>query len=131
MSAVAVGTELPERTFTVDSGRMKVFSLVTDDPNPIHWDPDAVAELGLGDKLINQGGLNVAYVLNAVADWAGSPARITSFTVRFLGNVLENQQVTAGGVVTAVDGDVATLDVWLQNAEGVKSVGGTATVALG
>lgn len=111
--SVHVGTEIPLRSTVVDAGSMKVFSLLTDDPNPIHWDRAAVAALGLGDRLINQGGLNVAYVINAVSEWAGGADRIVNVSVRFRGNVLEDDTVTAVGVITAIDDGIATIEVVL------------------
>jgi len=128
MSAAEVGTEIPVRVTVIDAGRMKVFSLLTDDPNPIHWDREAVQALGLGDLLINQGGLNVGYVVNAVAEWAGGPDRIREVAVRFLGNVYEGEEVRAGGTVKALDDGLATLDVWLERPDGSRAVGGTIRV---
>lgn len=125
MSDVSIGTPIPTVSTRVDSGRMKVFSLLTDDPNPIHWDVTAVAALGLGDRLINQGGLNVAYVVNAVAEWAGSPAKIRELKVRFLGNVFEGDEVRAGGTVVATEGNLVTLDVWLERSDGTACLRGT------
>lgn len=125
MSPFEVGTEIPVQVTMIEPARMKVFSLLTDDPNPIHWDRDAVEALGLGDCLINQGGLNVGYVINAVADWAGGPDRIREVRVRFLGNVFEGEEVRAGGTVTAIDDGLATVDVWLLGPDDSKAVGGT------
>lgn len=129
MSAVEVDTQIPEQVTRIEPGRMQVFSLLTDDPNPIHWDRQAVQDLGLGDLLINQGGLNVGYVITAVADWAGGPERIRDVRVRFMGNVFEGEQVRAGGRVTALDDGVATVEVWLLRPDDSKAVGGTIRVA--
>lgn len=128
MTAVEVGTELPVRTTRIEPGRMKVFSLLTDDSNPIHWDREAVVALGLGDRLVNQGGLNVGYVVNAVADWAGGHDRIVSVRVRFLGTVREGDEVRAGGVVSGIDGGIATIDAHLLGPEGERVIVGTVRV---
>ena len=131
---VEVGTEIPAVAVDVRAEHMKVFSLLSFDPNPIHWDVAAVAAAGLGDRLVNQGGLNVAYVVNAAVAWAGGRERLRGFTVRFLGNVYADEVVTARGIVTGVSeesgGRVAELDVWLEREDGTKVVAGTATVAL-
>lgn len=122
---VEIGAQIPSRVTTIDANRMKIFSLLTDDPNPIHWDREAVATLGLGDKLINQGGLNVGYVISAVAEWAGGADKIVSVKVRFRGNVLENDEVVARGTVTAIDDGVATIDVALTGPNDTKVISGT------
>lgn len=122
---VQVGDQIPSRSTVVDAGRMKVFSLLTDDPNPIHWDRDAVAALGLGDKLINQGGLNVGYVINAVSDWAGGSDRIVSVNVRFRSNVLEGEEVVSSGTITEIEDGVATIEVALVSPTGANVISGT------
>jgi acyl dehydratase len=87
------------------------------DPNPIHWDVEAVRRLGLGDKPINQGPNNMAYVVNALASWVGGIEKFRNLKVRFLGNVYAGDRLTVVGSVTDIDevkGDtLATCDVQL------------------
>ncbi len=132
---VSVGTELP--VFEVDEVRaadMKTMAVLLRDPNPIHFDPDVVAALGMGDRVINQGPTNMAYVVNMLVAWAGDPARIRALKVRFLDNVRGGDHVVAGGVVTSVAGDgrhrVTECDIWLDVVGGPRVLAGSATVAL-
>ena len=132
---VSAGTELP--VFEVDEVRaadMKTMAVLLRDPNPIHFDPDAVAALGMGDRVINQGPTNMAYVVNMLVAWVGDPARIRALKVRFLDNVRGGDRVVAGGVVTSMAGDgrhrVAECDVWLDVVGGPRALAGSATVAL-
>jgi acyl dehydratase len=132
--AVRVGDPVPEwRLASVSPERMGLLAAILRDPNPIHWDRAEVAKRGLGDRLINQGPINVAYVCNALAAWAG-PTALRSLTVRFTANVFDGDEVIAGGVVTGVepDGDVtlATCDVWLDRGDGTRAVEGRAVVAI-
>ena len=85
---VSAGTALP--VFEVEEVRpaaMKTMAVLLRDPNPIHFNPDVVAALGMGDRVINQGPTNMAYVVNMLVAWAGDPARIRALKVRFLDNV--------------------------------------------
>lgn len=132
---VAEGTTIPEfRLRPVEPEPMKVMALLLRDPNPIHWDVATVQHLGLGDQPVNQGPLNVGYVLNALIAWAGAPSAVRTFTARFLGNVVAGDEVVASGVVTglseAAGRQLAHCDVWLDRADGVRVVQGTATVQL-
>lgn len=131
---VEVGNEILPFRVHVESAPMKVFTLITDDPNPIHWDPDAVSAAGLGDRVINQGGLNLGYVLNAVTAWAGSRRSIVGTQVRFLGNAFAGDDLVAGGAVARIDDSTtpstATLNVWLRHVDGTDLVSGTVTVRL-
>jgi acyl dehydratase len=133
---VTVGTPLPGQTVDVDAQRMKTMAALLRDPNPIHLDPEAVAALGLGDRPVNQGPVNLGYVMNVLLAWAdGDPGRIRRVTVRFLGNVLAGDRVHAGGEVRAVTEvgsvPVATCEVWLDRDDGTRLLTGTAEVVCG
>ena len=68
----SVGDALPELVIDpVDPARMKTMAALLRDPNPIHWDLDAVRELGMGDRAVNQGPNNMAYLVNLLASYAG------------------------------------------------------------
>lgn len=98
-----IGTTLgPLVIDPVEAHWMRDWAVLLDDPNEIHLDPAAVRRLGLGDAVINQGPLNIAYALNAVL--AALPgARLEGFTARMSGNVFAGDRLTATGEVTAVE----------------------------
>lgn len=132
MTAVQVGTRFgPCVVDSVSSEHMRTLAELLADPNPIHVDRDAVAELGLGTRLINQGPANVAYILNMLRESAPS-AQLTSLTVRFLSNVFERDRVEAASEVLRVervgDEERATCAVWLDAGEGRRAVEGMATL---
>lgn len=133
MSEITVGTEIPEWVVeSVPAEKMKTMALVLRDPNPIHWDVDAVKAVGLGEAVINQGPTNQAYVINAILAWIDDPAGLRAITVRFRSNVYAGERVVAGGVVRevrTVDGQrLADCDVWLRKDDGSDAIIGTATV---
>lgn len=131
---VTVGDRIPDREIDVHAESMKVFSLLTDDPNPIHWDVAAVRAQGLGDRPVNQGGLNAGYALHAVTAWAGGPAALREARVRFLGSVHAGDRVTAGGEIIEVSPDPSGLRVsvrvWLRTEAGADVVAGSVVVVL-
>jgi acyl dehydratase len=115
---VRVGDDIPEFTIdSVDPARMKTMAAILRDPYPVHWDRDANAAYGLGGRVINQGPLNLGYVVNMLMAWAG-PTCVRRLTVSFGRPVLDGDRVTARGRVTGVemvDGQhQATCDVWLE-----------------
>ena len=129
-----IGAQIPPLVIeSVPAEPMKTMALILADPNPIHWDESSVHELGLGDRVINQGPTNQAYILNALIVWLGDATLIRSMNVRFRGNVYAGDRVEAGGEVTAIDtieGERrATCDVWLQGPDG-PVITGTAVVAV-
>ena len=138
-AAVTVGTELPVYDIpSVSAEKMKTMAALLSDPTAIHWDVATLQALGMGDRPINQGPLNMGYVMNAVTDWAGGPERLRRLKVRFLGNVLAGHHLRVRATVTELreeDGArQADCDVVLEviggDTAGDPVVSGTATVVL-
>jgi acyl dehydratase len=131
---ITEGTELPELVVAVDTEKMKTMAVILRDSNPIHWDVEAVEVLGMGDRVVNQGPINMAYVMNLLSDWAGGADRLRRFKVRFLVNVFAGDTVRAGGTVTAIreeNGErLADVDVWLDVDGGLRALAGVATVVV-
>ena len=71
--------------FVVPEVRIEDIVAVMDvmgDMNPVHVDEELVAELGLRGR-VNQGPANIAYVMNMLIAWAGSPQAIRRIQMRF------------------------------------------------
>jgi 3-hydroxybutyryl-CoA dehydratase len=114
---------------SVSAENMKRLAVVLDDPNPIHLDPEATKALGMGDRVVNQGPANFAWVLDMLRA-AAPDARIADLKVRLLANVFAGDRVIAAGRVEAVADGRATCAVWLDVAGGARAVAGTATLIL-
>jgi acyl dehydratase len=129
-----VGSSLPVHEVLVDIQPMKTMAALLGDPNPIHWDTRALAALGMGDRPVNQGPLNMGYLMTMLARWAGGRDRILDFRVRFLGNVLAGDLVRAEGTVTGLRateaGRVADCEIALRIAGGEAVLSGTASVLI-
>lgn len=129
-ASLGVGDALPP--FVIDSvspDAMAEWSVFLADPNPIHLDVEMVKAKGLGDKRINQGPINVAYLMNMLM--AAFPnCRIERMDTRFLDNVYEGDRVVASGDVTQIDGNRITCDLKL-DVDGRGTVNaGTATICI-
>jgi acyl dehydratase len=124
----SVGDALPPFVVTSASPEaMRDWSVFLADPNPIHLDVDVVQAKGLGDKRINQGPMNVAFMMNMLL--AAAPgARIETMDSRFLDNVYEGDHLTASGTVTAIDGNRITCEFQLDVAGRGTVNSGTATL---
>jgi acyl dehydratase len=131
----AVGDAVPAfRVAAVEADKIRIMALVLRDPNPIHFDLDAVRAVGLGDREVNQGGVTMAYVIDMLVAWAGSRAAVRAVDCRFSANVFAGDAVDVGGTVTAVreaGGEhLVDCEVWADRGDGVRAIGGTATVAF-
>lgn len=123
MSPLEPGSDLPPFVVeSVSAEGMRTLAALLQDPTPIHFAPEAVAELGMGDRVINQGPANLGYVLNALL-LAAPEQRIEHFKVSFLANVLAEDRAVAGGSVTGPDG---SCEVWLDVEGRGRALQGTA-----
>jgi acyl dehydratase len=131
---VRAGDPLPDLVIeSVDPEKMKTMAALLRDPNPIHWDVAAVRSLGMGDRPVNQGPNNMAYLVNLLASFAGGYGGVRAMRVRFLGNVFAGDRLVAGGEIAAVDPDGAIhCEVWLRRDGDADDtvMAGTATIAV-
>ena len=130
--SVRQGDSIPEWVMSsVSAERMKTMAAILRDPNPLHWDRQAVAALplGLGERTINQGPLGLGYIINMLHAWKG-PESLRRIRMTFPHVVLDGDRVTAKGVVESVDGGVAHCSVWLEHSDGRRLLEGSAEVYL-
>ncbi|MGW2016020.1 MaoC family dehydratase [Streptomyces sp. NPDC001927] len=79
---VEVGTELPAATFPVTRATLVQYAGASGDFNPIHWNEKFAREVGLPD-VIAHGMFTMAEAVRVVTDWAGDPAAVVEYGVRF------------------------------------------------
>ena len=123
----------PLRIESVSPLAMRAWALFLHDPNPIHLDPAMVKAKGLGDRVINQGPANLAYLINMLQ--AALPGgSIDTLDVRYVDNVFGGDSVEAGGTVKDVfsNGGRKKLlcEVWLRADGRGPVLTGSATVSV-
>ena len=125
-----VGDELPPFMIeSVSPEAMKQWAVFLADPNPIHLDVEVVKAKGLGDKVINQGPANVAYMMNMLM--AAFPGcRIESMDSRFLDNVYGEDKVVASGKISAIEDNRISCQFTLDVTGRGTVNSGTATVII-
>ena len=102
----AVGDELPPLSVRVTRADLVRYAGASGDFNPIHWSDRVAASAGL-PGVIAHGMLTMALAGRFVTDWAGGPAAVRTFGVRFTRPVVvpdddEGALVEISGKVTAV-----------------------------
>tara|TARA_B100001996_G_scaffold262352_1_gene204515 strand:+ start:510 stop:917 length:408 start_codon:yes stop_codon:yes gene_type:complete len=130
---IEVGNEIPSLDIpSVDAQKMKTMAALLRDPYPIHWDVDGNEKMGIKGKVVNQGPLNLSYVVNMLMNWQGQDC-IRRLTVRFTGWVLGGDTLSTHGKVVSIDDSadelLATCDIWLER-DGERLLEGEAVVAL-
>jgi acyl dehydratase len=81
-TGVEVGTEVPAQTFTITRADLVRYAGASGDFNVIHWNQRIAQSVGLPD-VIAHGMYTMALAARVVTDWAGDPARVVEYGVRF------------------------------------------------
>ncbi|MHB1467933.1 MAG: MaoC family dehydratase [Solirubrobacteraceae bacterium] len=114
---------------SVDAQRMKTMAAILQDPNPIHYNTDVTRALGLGDRPVNQGPINLTWLIEAVARAAGGPEQLLGLKIRFLGNVFGGERFECTGQVSSIDTEAGRAEIELSaTADGRPVLSGLATV---
>ena len=95
------GFTLKDWEFLVPQESMDTWAVILDDPNPIHLDANAVKQVGLGNKTINQGPANIAYILNMIEENFHN-SKILKMNNKMTDSVLEGDLVTVSGHITEI-----------------------------
>ncbi|MFI7100016.1 MaoC family dehydratase [Streptomyces sp. NPDC050161] len=124
---VEVGTELPAQSFPVSRATLVRYAGASGDFNPIHWNEKFAKEVGLPD-VIAHGMFTMAEAARVVTDWAGDPAAVTEYGVRFTKPVVVPNDETgalievSGKVAAKLDDDARTVRVDLTAVSAGKKV---------
>ncbi|WP_371669713.1 MaoC family dehydratase [Streptomyces sp. NBC_00289] len=124
---VEVGTELPAQTFSVTRATLVRYAGASGDFNPIHWNEKFAKEVGLPD-VIAHGMFTMAEAIRVVTDWAGDPAAVVEYGVRFTKPVVvpnDDQGATievSGKVAVKLDDNTVRVDLTATSA-GQKVLG--------
>jgi acyl dehydratase len=118
------------RTRTVSQRDIELFTEITGDRNPIHYDPELAAASRFG-SLVVQGGVTSGLLNALVAEQLPGPGSVfLEVAWRFLAPVRPGDVITAHATVTSVRSDkpVTTLATRVTNQAGTTVLDGTAVV---
>ena len=76
------GTQLPPASYQVTRADLVRYAGASGDFNPIHWNERVATEVGL-PGVIAHGMFTMALAARAVTAWAGDPAAVVEYGVRF------------------------------------------------
>ncbi len=100
---VEAGAALPQREFRVTRADLVRYAGAAGDFNPIHWNERFARAVGLPD-VIAHGMLTMALAARVLTEWAGDPAAVAEYGVRFTRPVVVPDDDT--GATLTVDATV-------------------------
>lgn len=112
---VGEGDELPPLELRITRADLVRYAGASGDLNPIHWSDRVAGEVGL-PGVIAHGMLTMALAGRIVTDWAGDPAAVRAYSVRFTRPVVvpdddEGALVEVTAKVTGVEDGVARVAI--------------------
>jgi acyl dehydratase len=112
---VQVGDQLPPASYPLTRLDLVRYAGASGDFNVIHWNQRIATSVGLPD-VIAHGMLTMATAVRLVTDWAGDPASVVEYGVRFTKPVVvpdddSGAVLEVSGVVAAKDDDARTVRV--------------------
>ena len=107
LALLTVGDVVAETSFSLTRDSLVRYAGASGDFNPIHYRDDVAQSVGLSGVLAH-GMLTMGLAVQPVVDWAGDPARVIDYQVRFTRPVFVD--ATEGALVTVV-AKVGALDL--------------------
>jgi acyl dehydratase len=102
---LAVGDVVAEAIFPLTRDSLVRYAGASGDFNPIHYRDDVAASVGLPGVLAH-GMLTMGIAVQPVVEWAGDPARVVDYQVRFTRPVVVDADSGAAVAVTAKIGQL-------------------------
>ncbi|WP_411720773.1 MaoC family dehydratase [Mycetocola sp.] len=100
LESLTVGDVVAEREFPLTRDSLVRYAGASGDFNPIHYRDDVAASVGLPGVLAH-GMLTMGFAVQPVVDWAGDPALIVDYQVKFTRPVVVDPETGAAVTVTA------------------------------
>lgn len=95
----------------ISAEKMKTMAAILQDPNPIHWDVEVTRQLGMGDRPVNQGPINMSFLVNTLTSWTGDPGALRELVIRYQANVFAGDVVRCEAAVESEEGGLARLSL--------------------
>jgi acyl dehydratase len=131
---VSEGQEVPPYEQKVGYMELNRFAGANNELVPIHMDAEYAKNVAKLPDVIVMGNLKLAYIANALTDWAGDDAWIQKLFVEYRKMDVVNKTISAKAKVTKKyeeDGKhLVDLEVWVENEDGEVTTPGRATLRL-
>ena len=127
---VAIGDALPEQFHTPDNVQLMFYNAALWNGHRIHFDEPYAKEVEGYPGLVIAGPLLGDWLNQVVELWLGEKGRLTKIEYSNRVASYVGETLTAGGNVTAVEGNTITIEVYIKNEDGDVIAPGVATAEI-
>ncbi len=127
---IRVDDALPERDHVATNVSLFLYNAVVWNAHRIHYDERYATEVEKHPGIVIDGPLQGDWLTQAVLDWLGDDGTLVEFEYANRRAAMLGEILTAGGRVTAIDGDEVTLELFIRNERGEVTTPGRAVVRL-
>jgi acyl dehydratase len=129
---ITPGMEIPRLIKQPATKQLVMWAGASGDYNPIHYDREFAVSRGLPGVVVH-GQLSTAFLCQMLSDWYGEKGKLKKLNVSYKGLNFPGDQLTCRGIVrdTSADhGKILSLEIWVENPKGEKTVTGSASVEI-
>ncbi len=130
MTVVSVGMNLPERKHTATNVSLFMYNAAVWNHHRIHYDERYTKEVEGHPGIVIDGPLQGDWLSQVALNWVGDGGSLLAFSYSNRRAAYLGESLTSGGTITAVNGDVVELELFIKNEAGEVITPGTATVRM-
>jgi acyl dehydratase len=130
VSTIEVGTELPTIVQPSNLVTSVMYAAASGDMNPLHYDADFAGQVSPTGGIIAHGMFSMGLASRVLTSFAGGPEAVLEVQVRFSKPWPLGTSSTFGGRVSAIEGEVATVELWADNEGGERILSGTGRIRV-
>ena len=129
-ATLRVGDPLPQREHTATAVSLFLYNAVIWNAHRIHYDEPYTTQVEKHPGVVIDGPLQGDWLAQVVTDWLGDDGQLVSFEYSNRRASILGETLTAGGTITAIDGNEVTLELAITNERGEVTTPGGAVVRL-
>jgi hydroxyacyl-ACP dehydratase HTD2-like protein with hotdog domain len=123
-----VGESLPERIHRASNVSLFLYNAAVWNAHRIHYDDTYTTEVEKHQGVVIDGPLQGDWLTQTVLAWLGDDGRMVEFQYSNRLAAYLGESLTAGGRVSSIEGNTATLEVFIRNEAGQVITPGSAVV---
>jgi 3-methylfumaryl-CoA hydratase len=130
LATLTIGDELPQRAHCATNVSLFLYNAIVWNAHRIHYDERYATDVENHPGVVIDGPLQGDWLTQVVGDWLGDDGELLEFEYSNRRAAMLGETLTAGGTLTAIDGERVTLEIFIRNEAGEITTPGRAVVRI-